>query len=68
MEMFRYLKGDVQQVQIATSTESARELFASATYQDACEDACLKDVVVYLRGCRGLEVPPEWRPLIPESI
>ena len=36
----------------------ARKLFQAEEYHDVCEDAQLCLLVFYLRGCRGLQVPP----------
>ena len=70
MELFRFLKPDMVPLQIATSaSESALELFEKANYgDDDCNDAELREVVYYLRGCRGLHVPSKWLPLLPTAI
>ena len=70
MELFQFLKPDAPPVEVTTSaSESALELFEKANYEtDDCSDAKLRDVVYYLRGCRGLVIPSKWRPLLPSSI
>ena len=35
---------------------------------DDCEDAALIEVVHYLRGCRSLDIPQEWRQVLPEKL
>ena len=54
----------------ATTVEPSQAflLFASEDYNDLCEDADLLTFVFYLRGCKGLRIPPEWRPLMPAKL
>ena len=54
-----------------TKVEDNRPLtlmFAEMQYEDWCDDARFRDVIRYLRGSKGLSIPPEWRPLIPDYI
>ena len=46
----------------------ARKLFQAEEYHDVCEDAQLRLLVFYLRGCRGLQVPQEWAGLLPKRL
>ena len=69
MQIFVMLKAQpVELKHRAEGSSSALELFRNATYDDDCSDANLKDVVLYLRGCTGLRIPPEWRPLLPTHL
>ena len=43
-------------------------LFQSMDDDDACEDADLITVAHYLRGCRCLEIPEEWRQVLPKKL
>lgn len=44
------------------------EVFASMELGDTWDDACMRDVVCYLRGSRSLVIPSEWRPLISNQL
>ena len=44
------------------------KLFEAESMEDLCHDAELFPFLVYLRGCRTLEIPAEWYPLIPKKI
>ena len=46
----------------------ALQMFSEAGYEDDCSDANLREVVYYLRGCTGLQIPASWRPLLPEYL
>ena len=46
----------------------ARELFQAEPMDELCHDAELFPFLVYLRGCRTLEIPAEWYPLIPKKL
>ena len=47
----------------------AMRLFAVMDFQrDTCEDADLIGFAHYLRGCKGLRIPEEWKPLIPTRL
>ena len=49
--------------------QEAMQMFAAADFaQDMAEDAKLVEVAHYLRGCRGLQIPPAWRPLLPTKL
>ena len=50
------------------SSQEARNLFAAEQFQDMCDDAMLRPFVAYLRGCRGLSIPPQWRDLMPKRL
>ena len=56
VKLFSHLRHQVSSVRIST------------TSMDGCEDASLKQVAHYLRGCAGLSIPPEWRPLLPSHL
>lgn len=56
------------QVGHPVATGSALEMFATATYSDMCEDAEIVQAIAYLRGCTGLCIPAEWKPLVPEFL
>ena len=43
-------------------------LFQAMDDNDDCEDAALIEVVHYLRGCRSLDIPQEWRQVLPEKL
>ena len=43
-------------------------MFAQLDYDDLWEDAGLVTVAHYLRGCAGLRIPPQWRPLLPVRL
>ena len=70
VKIFVGLRKQLASLKIETDPSvCARELFANASYQDDdCSDANLKEVIVYLRGCKGLRIPPDWRPLLPEHL
>ena len=69
VKIFDGLKRQLPAVKVDTDLSvSARELFAAATYEDDCSDAKLREVIFYLRGCKGLSIPPSWRPLLPEYL
>ena len=40
----------------------------SRLYEDLWDDACMLDVVQYLKGSTDLQVPPEWQRLLPKTI
>ena len=44
------------------------ELFAEYPMGDLWEDADMPAVVRYLRGSKGLVIPPEWRPFLPANL
>ena len=44
------------------------ELFASLSYDDMWDDAALRDCIYYTRGSHLLEIPGQWRPVLPNSI
>lgn len=44
------------------------ELFASLSYDDMWDDAALRDCIYYTRGSHVLEIPGQWRPVLPNSI
>ena len=46
----------------------AKELFASDSFADIWEDARMPEVLAYLKGNKSLEIPPEWRGLLPTAI
>ena len=48
--------------------QDVRTLFASEQFWDMCEDALMVSFVAYLRGCKGLAIPPLWRDLIPKRL
>ena len=48
------------------ATRCALEMFAEASYSDMCEDAHMREAIIYLRGCSGLCIPDAWRPLLPQ--
>ncbi|CAJ1410660.1 unnamed protein product [Effrenium voratum] len=50
------------------SESEAQEAFARAGYSDMCEDGNLLQVARYLRQCKGLKVPEEWRCLLPDKL
>ena len=68
VEVFRFLQLDVPPVPVKVEGGTALDYFARATYSDDCADANLREVVHYLYGCRGLQIPAEWRPLMPTQI
>ena len=53
--------------------ESGRDIFASLAFDlendfEMCRDADLRESIFYLRGGKGLRIPAEWRPLLPERF
>ena len=49
--------------------QEAMQMFDSADFaQDMAEDANLVGVAHYLRGCTGLQIPENWRPLLPRKL
>ena len=50
------------------SSEEARRLFQSEQYDTLADDALMLPFVIYLRGCKGLRIPAEWRCLMPERL
>ena len=46
----------------------AIQMFRAMSDTDGCEDADLAPVVHYLRGCRALEIPEEWRAVLPTRL
>jgi hypothetical protein len=52
----------------AASNLDAKRLFALMGWGDTWPEAALTDVVVYLRGNSGLNIPDAWRPFLPDSI
>lgn len=44
------------------------QLFQHMQYNDVWNDAAMPEVVAYLRGNRHLNVPPQWRHLLPMSL
>ena len=50
------------------STLDVKRLFRDMEWGDCWDDAGMKDVIVYLRANRNLNIPPEWRPYIPTEL
>ena len=46
----------------------ARKIFSELGFADMAEDAKLVELAHYLRGCTGLAIPTEWRPLLPTRL
>ena len=68
MDLFRHLNLQTGQVPIEAGGD-ALKVFAEASFsEDDCSDAKLEDVIRFLRGCRGLEIPAQWRPLLPKEM
>ena len=51
-----------------SSDLEARRLFQAEQYSELADDAELLQLVIYLRGCRGLQVPEQWAPLLPKKL
>ena len=51
-----------------TEEGEALRMFRAMNDNDRCEDADLVPVVHYLRGCRALEIPEEWRAVLPTRL
>ena len=45
-----------------------KEVFCSASFEDLWLDANMPEVAQYLKGSCDLEIPPEWRALLPVSL
>ena len=43
-------------------------LFQAMDDSDSCEDAGLIAVAHYLRGCKALCIPEEWRAVLPKRL
>jgi hypothetical protein len=44
------------------------EIFKEMEFDDWWDEADLKSVYKYLRGCKGLKIPAEYKPLLPTTI
>ena len=65
------LEGPRSKVELPENVPPALETFQSMTYgsdPDLWFFSNLKDVFKYLRGGKTLEIPAEWKPLIPRSF
>lgn len=49
-------------------TTDLKTLYASLEWGDGCDDAAMREVIVYLRGSRLLNIPEDWRPLLPTTL
>ncbi|CAE7839921.1 unnamed protein product [Symbiodinium sp. CCMP2592] len=68
VKLLALLKMTVPPVEVRGHGDAV-EMFRNADYEgDDCSDAELRQVVYYLRGCRGLKIPQRWRPLLPKVI
>lgn len=45
-----------------------KDLYAQLPWGDDWKDASLNDVIFYLRGSTLLNIPAEWRPLLPTEL
>ena len=46
----------------------AKTAFAKLRFDDLYHEAGMPDLLVWLRGNRALQVPPEWRPFLPTKL
>lgn len=63
-----HMRRETQHPWQEATCEQARSMFAQLEYDDLWEDAGLVSVVRYLRGCQGLSIPPQWKPLLPTRL
>jgi len=63
-EMFVILSFSTQVDQFS----DLRDLYAQLPWGDDWNDASLNDVIIYLRGSKLLNIPAEWRPLLPTEL
>ena len=45
-----------------------QEIFASATFGDLWLDAGMPECLMYLKGSTSLEIPSQWRELLPAAL
>ena len=45
-----------------------KQIFASGTFSDIWEDAQMPEVLAYLRGNKSLQIPADWRELLPTAL
>ena len=45
-----------------------KEVFASCSFADVWADAGMPECLRYLKGNQYLQIPPEWRVLLPTSL
>ena len=41
-----------------------RQMYSELPLGDAWDDARMRTLLFYIRGARGLQIPPSWRPLL----
>ena len=49
-------------------TTDLRQLYEQLDWGDCWDDACMRDVVRYLRGSKCVSVPDSWRALLPQNL
>lgn len=53
---------------VGAKPNEAVMLFQAMDDSDKCEDADLIAVAHYLRGCKALRIPEEWRAVLPTRL